>query len=587
MSKKNGFAVGVPIIFSTALLLEYQIDTFIRTVESMKEDGTILWLNRGLDFLVMGVYAMEDGGVILTEASSQGMTLNQIGMDGQVSRQTGTVPSFVQIVDSERGLYAVGNGCLYKVEETGNRIEVLSLAAQGITSTMLEAVSKEGDTYAICIFDRAAGNTYQMVSLQEKEGAIEKAVLYIALTDDFIGRTPMGSFNMRSKTHRVVAKKYSDDSLSARDAQIDASMLAEDAPDLLCMWGQERYENYASKGALLDVTDLVPREDYLERTLDDFTVDEGIYGFPQYFSFQTLFCASEDLNGRTDWDLEEFMDFMEEHPTAFMDPQTPPESERMEIFMLSFARGIYEFIDFEKGMTSFDSDSFRRYLRRLNELNITAVTETKYERARKGETILWHYPIGTPSAMTQAAALVGQDRELTLIGYPDGKNGSGGLIDYSAALGINAKTKEVNAAKEFFVDWLKAGDAWSKYHFPITKHGFEEVISRAKEVTYQKDQEGNLICDEEGNPVEEGAYWGLRDPYAGIDIEFVVYAMTDEQERKLRDAVDKCIAYSRGEQTIKSMVREEVEMYFTGQVGLEETVDKIQRRVQLLLDEGK
>ena len=39
-------------------------------------------------------------------------------------------------------------------------------------------------------------------------------------------------------------------------------------------------------------------------------------------------------------------------------------------------------------IASFDSDGFRGYLKRLKELSIMAVTETKYERAGKGETIL-------------------------------------------------------------------------------------------------------------------------------------------------------------------------------------------------------
>lgn len=552
----------------------------------LKEDGTILWLDQGLDFLVMGVYALEDGSVILTEMSGQGMSLNSISAGGQMTRQTGAVPSYLQVVDSETGLYAAGNGCLYKVEENGNRIEVLSLAAQGIASTSIEAVSKTADTYGLCLYDRSDGNTFRVATLQEKEGAIEKTVLTIATTDEFIAKGAMGSFNMRSKTHRVISKEYTDD-IQMRNAQIDASMLTEDAPDLVCMMGQERYENYAGKGALLDVTDLVPREDYLERTLEDFMVDGKIYGMPMCFSVQTLWCASEDLKGKTSWNVSEFLDFMEEHPNAYMEPTWTPETGKEILLRFALKRGIYEFVDFENGVAFFDSESFRSVLRRINGLRITAVTESKLQRSMRGETILWCDNLSDMSSLPYIAAKAGAGREFTLIGFPDGKHGSGGVFGYSPALGVNAKTKEPEAAREFFGDWLRSGSAWSKYTFPITRQGFEEVIRRGKEAVYQKDAEGNLLLDEDGNPVEEGAYWSYSDEYSDEKVSVIVYAMTDEQEEMLREAVDGSIGRSKGEQTILSIVNEEAQVYFAGQIGLDATVDKIQKRVQLFLEERK
>ena len=551
----------------------------------LREDGTVIWLNQGLDFLIMGVYALEEGEVILTSLTEQGTMLNMVSGEGLVSRQVGMVPNYVQIVDSGTGLYAAGNGCLYKVEENGNRIEVLSLAAQGITSTTVEAVFKEGDSYGICLYDRNVGNAFQVAILQEKEGAVEKTVLTIATTDEFIARGAMGAFNMRSKTHRVTSKNYTDD-IQMRNAQIDASMLSEDAPDLVCMMGQERYENYAQKGALLDVTELIPREDYLERTLEDFTVDGKIYGMPMYFTVQTLWCVTEDIKGKASWNVSEFLEFMEEYPNALMEPTATKETGKMIILRFALQRGIYEFIDFENGVASFDSEAFRGLLQRIDGLKITAVTETKLQRSMQGETILWCDSLSEMSSLPYIAAKAGQGREFTLIGFPDGKHGSGGIVSYSAALGVNAKTKEPEAAKEFFGDWLHSGGAWSKYTFPIAKRGFEEVIERGKEAVYKKDEEGNPVLDEEGNPVEEGAYWRYTTDN-GEEVSFVVYAMTDQQEEMLRKAVDGSIGRSRGEQTILNIIQEEAQMYFAGQIGLDETVDKIQSRVQLFLEERK
>ena len=167
---------------------------------------------------------------------------------------------------------------------------------------------------------------------------------------------------------------------------------------------------------------------------------------------------------------------------------------------------------------------------------------------------------------------------MTLIGYPDGKYGSGGYMAYSSVLSINRKSKELQAAVELFSEWIELADEKSKLNFPIGKRGFEETIDDAKQHKYKKDRNGNILLDEMGEPIEE-EQWNLN----GVPI----YALTSEQEEKLRNAIDTSICFAKGETRVRDIVLEEADAYFAGTIGLEDTIDKIQKRVQLYLDEMK
>ena len=547
----------------------------------IKDDGSLVWKADDLGFQISSLSVMPGNKTILMENAGQDVYINLIESNGDVSRRVGKLSADMKVVESTNGVYAIWNSVLYDIDETGNITEILDLTSQGIDSYAVSEISKSGDSYSLCLYRQNEEKRLQVVSLKEIE-QIEnnKKDLFVAEFVFDSAKEAINRFNRKSVTHMAKRKEYSNDE-EARMPQIDASMLASDAPDILCGFSGidiVKYYEYAQKGAFLDVTDLISKDAYLEKAVTDMAVEGRIYGLPCSFTFLTLVGPEDALGGKELWDVNDFICFMEKHPDAFMDPDDRPENQGIRIFRIAMYRGINEFVDFENGKASFDSAGFRELLIKTYEWKTTAVTQTREERSQNGEAVLWEVYVFSPASIQEIAAKFGAERDMTLIGYPDGKYGSGGYMAYSSVLSINRKSKELQAAVELFSEWIELADEKSKLNFPIGKRGFEETIDDAKQHKYKKDRNGNILLDEMGEPIEE-EQWNLN----GVPI----YALTSEQEEKLRNAIDTSICFAKGETRVRDIVLEEADAYFAGTIGLEDTIDKIQKRVQLYLDEMK
>ena len=538
-------------------------------------DGSIKWMFEGLDFQVSNIHPLMNGEIILEEAAEREVILHKITASGQMRKDFAEIPNYMQIVDSSEDLFAVGTGSLYEIDENGNRAEVLSLAAQGINPADLQAVDKSEKLFTLCLWKMDESTVFQMVKLEQKEDVTRKKILNVSVITPDMMRGTIANFNMRNKTYRAELSALSDDFETSR-IQIDASLLTANAPDLLANYGYEKYVDYVQKGALRDVTDLIPKEKYMEKVIRDFSINGRIYGFPSYYTIVMMYTSSEALHGVTTWGVKEFLDFMEENPNALMEPDSSPEKMKKQILTQLLRRGIYEFVDFEKKQAYLDTNDFLTVLERIQGLQITPVSETRDERNARGETVLWVDYLRKPEDVQIAAARIGLDKTLSLIGFPDGKNGSGGYIGYSDVLAINNKTSEVEAAEDFFSIWLEQGNKKAKYQLPIGKDGLEEMIETAKEKKYKKDEEGNLILDQAGNPIEEALmYWN----------DTPIYALTEDQEQMFRDAIESSVHHTRGEDVIIQIIQEEASAYFAENISIEMTINKIQNRVQLYFDE--
>ena len=70
---------------------------------------------------------------------------------------------------------------------------------------------------------------------------------------------------------------------------------------------------------------------------------------------------------------------------------------------------------------------------------------------------------------------------------------------------------------------------------------------------------------------------------SGVDIK--IHAMTEEEADEFRDLVDNAELFYRYNDTVKDIVTEEAQYYFSGARSAEETAAVIQNRVKLYLEE--
>ena len=214
-------------------------------------------------------------------------------------------------------------------------------------------------------------------------------------------------------------------------------------------------------------------------------------------------------------------------------------------------------------------------LQRIQDLRVSQVSETRAERSKEGEAVLWKFYMNNTKDFRHYEWISGEKRELTLIGFPDGRGQSGGMIGYGDILYVNNNSSEKEAAKEFYQKWLNTAKSSRLSHFPIGAAAFQEKLLEETEIVYLKDEDGNLELDENGDPIQDIPILnGI--PYPPI---------TNEQVEKVKTAIETAEYYQKGEWTLISIISEETRAFFYGEDDMDNIIQKLQGRVQLYLDE--
>ena len=122
-------------------------------------------------------------------------------------------------------------------------------------------------------------------------------------------------------------------------------------------------------------------------------------------------------------------------------------------------------------------------------------------------------------------------------------------------------------------------------YFSVFESQLAFQMSQSMVKVYQKDQNYDVVCDEEGQPVEVSKY-EQYDLSGHVVVESLAARAEDvENLRRLIDAASSPSSVTGD--TLFQIVYEEIDIYLSGQRSARETVDIIQSRVQLFLDENK
>lgn len=103
-------------------------------------------------------------------------------------------------------------------------------------------------------------------------------------------------------TFTVAASDSAQDETTARNdalTQLNTQLLAGEGPDLLILDGVQ-YENYAEKGMLADLSDVLPLADLQNNLTDPFVVDGKVYVMPARFNVPVVIGDEGSLDGLTD-----------------------------------------------------------------------------------------------------------------------------------------------------------------------------------------------------------------------------------------------------------------------------------------------
>ena len=328
------------------------------------------------------------------------------------------------------------------------------------------------------------------------------------------------------------------------------------------------------------------RDALITPVLDADSKDGKLYELPLSFSIVTATGLESVVGGYTSWtlaDLEDARSKLNPDATIFN-----VDATRANVLSYCLYMNADTFVDWETGTASFDSPEFIDYL------NFAAQFPTEFDyntfdwndyqsdsvRMRNGDQLLSMYGTiyGFESISENFAELGG---DLCYIGFPSTSGHDGNSFSVSAPIAMTTKCRDKDGAWSFIASALTDEYQGDQYYFPITKAAFEKAAEKAMEKYYEYDENGDILLDENGEPVE--ASKGGFSYGDGPTIE--IYAMTQEQYDTVNGLIENTNRIMRYDQSLMEIISDETGAFFAGEKTAEETAKHIQNRVQLYMAE--
>ncbi len=391
-------------------------------------------------------------------------------------------------------------------------------------------------------------------------------------------------FNRMNGKYQVIVESYGYSGETAEGAQIrlDTALASADPPDLVSLQGRDLGRD-VEKGLLedlspyLEASSMVDREDFLENALAGYTIGGSLVGIPVRFYVTAVGGRTSQVGKLESWTMEDVYTLAERYPeqTRLLNDalymadtgKSSTDLETREHLLGSFCASYYleEFVDWEKGECSFDSQGFRRLLVWVGEHTKESGEHSVSGRrtySRQGylpeDALLMESRLDFESA---AIWEVQCGEEVTLLGYPTVDGRGTASVSPEAPLGIVAGAGNREGAWEFLEYYISSEKDTG---LPTSRSRLQKLMeeavkeeSRAKKFQYL-----------EGEAVP-------------------IYATSQEMAERLMDFLEEAdfTPGSRLRDMTVGIILEESEAYYTGDKSLDEVVALIQNRVGLILGE--
>ena len=289
---------------------------------------------------------------------------------------------------------------------------------------------------------------------------------------------------------------------------------------------------------------------------------------------------------------------------------------KTDILQTCISRNIDAFVDWENGSAHFDSDEFKALLEFANQFPDTydwenatdEENDSAQNRMNSGKQLMTDMYVSSFEDMLYQ--LTGFNGGVKFVGYPSEDGTSNHAFQFDGAIAISStcadKTAAWNFMKQFLTEDYQSG--YNVWNFPINQKAFDQKMKDAMTEEYQTDENGNVVKDENGNPIRipKMTYY-TTDAGGGVafaattetaastvviggsgvneDGSISIYAMSQEQADQILDLINATTAVYGYDESILNIISDEAAAYFAGEKSLDDTANMIQSRVNLYVAE--
>ena len=380
---------------------------------------------------------------------------------------------------------------------------------------------------------------YRLFWLTPAEGDFsKKSLLRIAGSRSGIFSMAVRDFSSLYPEYQVEFIDYEAQYGEQADQQLLMDLLYGDCPDLLFVNGLP-FAQYARQGLLedlypwIDADETLSRADFTQNLLHALETDDALYRLPQTYMLATAAGLPEIVGGHEAWSMADFLNIAQAHPEISSVFAQDDGASMLQLLLLYAPDA---FVDYDAAKASFDSPDFLRLLE-LAKRQTQPEAESPREALLTGQTLLEQLMIGRAQYFEEEYE-DGLNR-LAFPGFP-GAGRASFYLTLPMAIPVNAQEKE---------------GAWAFLKLLIT------------EPLYAARSRGGWL------PVQS-------------DFEKKTDAMTDPAaQRFLRELQAEAVSALEYDAAIYGILSDELPYYFADEQTAEQIADRIQRRVQLYLEE--
>ena len=521
---------------------------------------------------VLNFQITADGTPLFIIKDREGVYIQGIDIDNHGKKEPLRLTEATDIFDedSPESIVSTDNGFLYcqNKQETQN---VFKLSSYGIRSNDIMFLTKYKDTYEIIDNHGDTGHS-EFISFTFCES--EKTIVTMGATmaaQDLEGA--VSEFNRYNDRYRVEIVDYFGQAGNYEDAaeRLKLDVVTGKAPDIISVSGID-YSMFAKKGVFADLYSFMQEDedcsqDMLMPSVVRAYEDAGhLYSIAPAFQLHSMWGYADVTEGYSGVTFEELLQILEDNGKNFNAIAGFSADEPVLTRLCTVAMD--EFVDWENGICEFDGDYFKKILSFAKEYTGNYTGGTFSERIKSKEILMSIGLISSVSNYQIQKELYGG--KVAFIGYPVAEGTGTAVAFRGSAVAVNAQTENQAGAWAFIKYYLLQG--YDGQGFPVIKEQFDQVLEAAMKEDYIGTENGGS----ERNPKEH---------YNDGSGDIFVYAATPEDVDIIRKLVDSAENRFEPHSEIQSIINEEAEAYFTGQVDLDRTVEKIQNRVTLLLQE--
>lgn len=542
------------------------------------------------------IITLEDGRTVACMYEENGMMIALADLD------TGTVGEKYKIpgMSYDYSCYPGIGYDLYLVDSNG--IYGYNIGDNDKTQ-LLNYVDSDFDFYSVyylaainereffALYDSAdSSNVPAKFSKVDPEDVKDKTQITLAMVNmNWQVRREVVKFNKSSEEYRINIINYyslygSESDSNAAMNKLNADIVSGKVPDILLLEDTMPVDSYINKGLFEDLKPYIEEDEELDinnfmpNIMEAFSVDGKLYTLVPSYVINTLVAKTSDVGSERGWTVREAADILASKPdgTKFINDVT---RDSMLNSCMSMAGS--QFVDWEKGVCSFNSDEFIQMLEFVNsfpeELDSAIYTDDYWENYdsmwREGKVITQEMRLGDFRSYNYIEKGTFGEK-ITMIGFPSA-NGEGTVIIPNLQIAMSAKSSNKEGAWQFVRNFLT--DEYQEnnvtYSFPVSIKRLDELAKEATQKSYYMDENGNKV------EYDDIYYIG------GVDV--VIPPMTEQEAQALVDQLYSITNVYKYDESLLNMIKEEAAPYFAGQKSAQDVSAIIQSRAQIYVNENR